>query len=113
MCSSDLENENLDVWKYHQAWLECFYNRERDQFVAGAIGKKRYAKIVFQKQEVVNGILNSKNMYSIELFGLTPQRNIALRGSWSDSLNWPKYPVKYNLDAGIITELDSGGKFYI
>lgn len=108
------ENENLDVWKYHQAWINCFYNRQSDQFVAGPAGKKRYAEIAFQKQEMVGGKVVFTDLYSIKLYGLTPQRNLTLRGSWNDSLNWPKYPLKYKVDTIAITELKpNGGTYYL
>jgi len=96
------ENQELQVWKYHQDWLRCFYNRETDQFISGSSGKKRNAHITIQRYNSNQTDFLSTdliNTYTIKLAGLIPQSLPPLRGDWNqDASNSMGLAIKYYVD---------------
>jgi len=117
------ENQNLDVWKYHQEWLACFYNRAKDQFVSTPAGKKRNAHITVQQfagydTKTTEGVVATahpfdfdlQELITIKLIGLVPQSIPSLKGDWnSDASASAPLSIKYYVDYIAITK---GTSFY-
>lgn len=106
------ENANMDVWRYHQSWLRCFYNRETDQYVVGSSGKKRNAYITIQqyagfqdaslKSPAFSPELNE--VITINLKGLIPLSVPPLHGDWNqDASSATSLAIKYTVDYVAIT----------
>lgn len=112
------ENTRLEVWKYHNRWLRCFYNRETDKFVTAAKGKKRNAYIVIQnyvayydpssgQQTAIPFDPSLRETFTIKLVGLVPQSIPSLKGDWNqDASNSMGLVIKYYVDYIVITKSD-------
>lgn len=93
-----IDTETLDVWNFHQAWFQRFYDRSTDMFIAGAEGKKLDAKIIIHNQELKNNVMSENEIHTIELKGMSIISVFPLKGSWDEGASWPKFSVKYNVD---------------
>lgn len=93
-----IDTEKLDVWNFHQAWFSRFYNREKDAFVVGPVGKKLTAQILIHDQDLKNNAMEENILHTINLIGITPIAVFPLKGSWEEGAGWPKFSIKYNVD---------------
>ena len=103
------ENNNLEVWGYHQKWFYNFYDRSKDRYVSSAAGKKRNAQILIQqyKESDRPSSLTSastvepelQEIYTINLVGLVPQSLPPLHGDWNqDASNSLGLVIRYYVD---------------
>lgn len=96
-----MEDKDLKVWNYHQQWLANFYNRSADQYITGAEGKKRFARIIIQSfEDPTTTKFNPqlKTTHSIEIHGMIPTAIPPLKGSWDDDASRSTFTIKYQTD---------------
>jgi hypothetical protein len=108
-----LEDKYLDVWNYHRTWMSYFYDREKDQFISGAYGKKRSATIVLQELKDMRSVDqvsvgNAEGIqgqagtiqHILELRGLMPTKLPDLGFSWGkDDQQSIEIPLTYKIDS--------------
>jgi hypothetical protein len=82
------ENQDLYIYKYHQKWLDSYYNRVKDHFIVGANPKKN-ATIVFQKIEKTADKFTATDdfttTFTFHFVGLIPENVPDLEGGWDRS----------------------------
>ena len=89
------EDANLSVWRFHEQWMEKFYNKNTDSYVTTANGKKKNATIVFYS-------LNSNSTQTIKhtfnFYGLILTSLPSFEGGWEKDSSSVVRQITYKMD---------------
>lgn len=98
-----LEDDNLSIYKFHNAWISQFYDRKNDQFISQDLKKDNNNKTVINNAIYKNLILTLpksnlsyvNNCNSIEFFYIIPKNFGSLDLKWSKSPESMEHNIDY------------------
>lgn len=97
------EDINMSVFRYHDSWISCFYDRWNDTYISGSKHKKRDVQIVIQ--QIADDVNNNhnvvfKDVITLTVKGLIPTGGVDLISNWNETADSQLVKsITYNFDS--------------